>query len=74
MLELEQQDFPNSILHIIDSNLVNGPIYFKCFPKFSINLSDPSILSTLSLNIKTKNMNFIEQAQTIAIIYRIYYK
>ena len=39
-----------------------------------MNINDPSILSSLTLNIKTKNMNFLEEAQTIAIIYRIYYK
>ena len=30
--------------------------------------------SSLTLNIKTKNMIFVEHAQTIAIVYRIYYK
>ena len=39
-----------------------------------MNINDPSILSTLTLNIKTKNMNFVEEAQTITIIYKIYYK
>ena len=59
---------------MIDSNLAYGPIYFNCFPNFSMNINDPSILSSLTLNIKTKNMNFVEETQTIAIIYRIYYK
>ena len=39
-----------------------------------MNMNDPSILSSLTLNIKTKNMIFVEKAQTIAIIYRLYYK
>lgn len=39
------------------------------FSNFSINLNDPSILSSLNLNIRTKNMNFVQQAQTIVIIY-----
>ena len=39
-----------------------------------MNINDPSILSILTLNIKTKNMNFVEEAQTITIIYRAYYK
>ena len=66
--------FTDSVLTMIDSNLANGPIYFNCFPNFSMNINDPSILSSLTLNIKTKNMNFVEEAQTIAIIYKIYYK
>ena len=39
-----------------------------------MNVNDPSILSSLTLNIKTKNMNFVEETQTITIICRIYYK
>ena len=66
--------FTDSILSMIDSNLANGPVYFNCFPNFSMNINDSSILSSLTLNIKTKNMNFVEEAQTIAIINRIYYK
>ena len=39
-----------------------------------MNINDPSILSSLTLNIKIKNMNFVKETQTIAIMYRIYYK
>ena len=49
--------FIDSILSMIDSNLANGLIYFNFFPNFSMNINDPSILSSLTLNIKTKNMN-----------------
>ena len=66
--------FTDSVLSMIDSNLPNRSVYFNCFPNFSMNINDPSILSTLTLNIKTKNMNFVEEAQTITIIYKIYYK
>ena len=72
--DVRSTKFTDSILSMIDSNLANGPVYFNCFPNFSININDPSILSSLNLNIKTKNMNFVEEAQTIAIIYRMYYK
>ena len=51
--------FSDYVLSMIDSNLTSGPIYFNyCYPKFSMNIHDPSILSSLTLNIKTKNMNF----------------
>ena len=60
---------------MIDSNLANDLVYLNCFPNFSMNINDPSIFfSSLTLNIKTKNMNFVEEAQAITIIYRIYYK
>ena len=57
-----------------NSILANGPIYFNCYPSFSMNRNNPIILSNLTLNIKMKNMNFVEEAQIIAIIYKIYYK
>lgn len=66
--------FTNYVLSMIDLNIANGSIYFNYFPNFSLNLNEPIILSSQTLNIKTKNMNFIEEAQTIVIIYRIYYK
>ena len=71
--DVRSTKFNDFVLIMIDSNLANGPVYFNYFPKFSMNINDPSILSSLTLNITTKNMNFVE-AQTIAIIYRIYYK
>ena len=51
-------------------------LLFQLFSKFLMNINDPSILSNLTLNIKTKqkNMNFVEEVQTITRIYRIYYK
>ena len=65
----------DSVFSMIDSNLANGLVYLNCFPNFSMNINDPSIFfPSLTLNIKTKNMNFVEEAQTITIIYRIYYK
>ena len=42
-------DFLNSLLGIIESNLANNPIYFNCFPNFMISLDDPQILKSLSL-------------------------
>ena len=72
--DVRSTKFNDFVLIMIDSNLANGPVYFNCFPNFSININDPSILASLTLNIKTKNMNFVEEAQTITIIYRIYYK
>ena len=67
--------FSDSVLSMIDLNLTNSPVYFNCcYPNFSMNIHDPSILFSLILNTETKNMNFVEHAQTIVIVYRIYYK
>ena len=32
--------FIDSVFSMIDSNLVNGPVYFNCFPNFSMNIND----------------------------------
>ena len=48
--------FIDSILSMIDLNLANGPVYFNCYSNFSMNMNDPNILSSLTLNIKTKKI------------------
>jgi hypothetical protein len=50
------------------------PVYFDCFPDFTISLSDPHILKAVTLNIRTKGYRVLEGVQPLALIYRIYYK
>ncbi|WP_353803691.1 hypothetical protein, partial [Acinetobacter baumannii] len=64
----------DSLLGILESNLAHGPVYFNCYPNFSIEIEDPHILDTLTLNIKTKNMNSKLGTRDLAVIYRVYYK
>lgn len=45
------KDFVNSLLGIIESNLVDGLAYFTCFPNFKVALDDPHVLKTLNLDI-----------------------
>lgn len=44
------------LLGIVEYSLCEGPIYFSCFPNFSVSLSDPNIMDTLTLNIKLKGL------------------
>lgn len=67
-------NFDDLFLGVLESNLAHGPIYFNCYPNFSVDIQDPNILDTLTLNIKIKNMNSKIQTHEIAIIYRVYYK
>lgn len=67
-------NFNNSLLAMAESNISNGPIYFNCYPNFTIGLFDPNILDTLTLTIKTKNLEFKERTNAAVVIYRIYYK
>ena len=67
-------NFDDSPLGILESNLAKGLVYFNCYPNFSIEIEDPNILDTFTLNIKTKNMNSKLGTRDLAVIYRVYYK
>ena len=68
------KDFQNSILAMAETNIANGPIYFNCYPNFSVGLFDKNILDTLVLTIETKNLEFKDDTKPLAIIYRVCYK
>jgi len=72
--DARHMNFNNSLLAMAESNISNGPIYFNCYPNFTIGLFDPNILDTLTLTIKTKNLEFKERTNAAVVIYRIYYK
>ena len=59
---------------MVESSLYQGPIYFNCYPNFSVSLIDETILQTLELDIETSGYNMYEGAQLLVIVYRIYYK
>ncbi|KAI5327771.1 hypothetical protein L3X38_027167 [Prunus dulcis] len=67
-------EFSDSTLGVIESSLCNGPVHFDCYPDFTVSLSDPHILRTLTLNIKTEGYNVLPGTQPLALVYRIYYK
>ncbi|CAL8174669.1 unnamed protein product [Prunus armeniaca] len=67
-------EFSDSCLGVIESSLCNGPVHFDCYPDFTVSLSDPHILKTLTLNIKTEGYNVLPGTQPLALVYRIYYK
>ena len=64
----------NSLLAMMESNLANGSVYFNSYPNFSISTFDPNILDTFTLTVKSKNMNFVSNSRSIAVVYRVYYK
>ncbi|KAK2976061.1 hypothetical protein RJ640_024789 [Escallonia rubra] len=66
--------FDDSLLGMVETSLCNGPMYFNCYPNFSVSLSDPHIMDVLTLDIKTQRYNMRPQAQNLVLIYRIYYK
>jgi hypothetical protein len=64
----------DSLLGVIEATMHDGPVYFDCFPDFTVSLSDPHILKVLTLSIRTQGYKILEGVQPLALIYRIYYK
>ena len=64
---------PHTTNHPLSQNYL--PLYL-CFPYFTLSLSDPHLLKALTLNIHTSGefINLLDGAQSIALIYCIYYK
>ncbi|PIN19886.1 hypothetical protein CDL12_07433 [Handroanthus impetiginosus] len=66
--------FEDSLLGIVESSLCEEPIYFKCFPNFTVSLTDPNILQALTLNIKTEGFDLMKGTPNVALVYRLCYK
>ncbi|KAH0752254.1 hypothetical protein KY285_005402 [Solanum tuberosum] len=62
------------MLGVLQSNLADRPVYFNCYPNFSVDINDPNVMDSLTLNVKTKNLNSKINTREIAIIYRVYYR
>jgi hypothetical protein len=67
-------DWKDSLLGLIETTMHDGPVYFDCYPDFTISLSDPHIIKALTLNIRTQGYIILEGVQPLVLIYRIYYK
>ena len=66
--------FHDSLLGIIESSLCDGPIYFSCFPNFTLSLTDPHLMHVLSLDIKSEGYDMLPGSENVILIYRIHYK
>ncbi|KAG5610061.1 hypothetical protein H5410_021342 [Solanum commersonii] len=67
-------NFDDSLLAVLQSNLANDPVYFNCYPNYSIDINNQNVIDTLTLNVKTKNINSKDNTREIIIIYRVYYR
>ncbi|KAG9442631.1 hypothetical protein H6P81_018485 [Aristolochia fimbriata] len=67
-------NWAKSLMGVMETSLTNGPVYFNTYPDLALSLSDPHLLKALSLNLQTQNYNFLPGYETIAVIYRIYYR
>ncbi|CAL5403725.1 unnamed protein product [Camellia sinensis] len=68
-------NFRQSLLAVAQSKLSDGPIYFNCYPDYPVSLTDPYILETINLSIKTDDLQEESVvADHIVVSYRVYYR
>ena len=66
--------YSDSMLGCVKSSLCEGPVYFNCFPDFSVSLLDPTIMKTLSLDIQTSGFDMDSASSNMVLIYRLFIK
>lgn len=68
-------EFGDSLLAIMRSNMLIGPIYFDCFPNLELDCqNDDNIMMALTVNIQTKGYSMMEGSTNLYLRYRVYYK
>lgn len=67
-------NFDDSLNGLIETTLCDGPVYFNCYPHYSLSLADPCLLDALMLNIESKGHNMLDLSTHIAVTYRVCYK
>ena len=68
------KNFKDSILGMITASLSDSPVYFNCYPDFTLVLDDPNIVKALTLNIASFGYHMEEGSKLFALIYRLYYR
>ncbi|KAK9668727.1 hypothetical protein RND81_13G081900 [Saponaria officinalis] len=66
--------YKDSLLAVVQTNVCNGPVYFNCFPDYTVDLSDPLIQESLILDLHVSGNKFKEFANNFAIVFRIYFR
>ncbi|KAG7966020.1 hypothetical protein I3843_08G029400 [Carya illinoinensis] len=54
------KNFNNSVLGIVQTSLIDGPVHFNCYPDLTVDLFDNNVLSTLTLNVKTSGFDMVK--------------
>ncbi|KAG7941967.1 hypothetical protein I3843_16G075600 [Carya illinoinensis] len=57
--------FNDSVLGIVQTSLIDGPVHFNCYLDLTIDLFDKNVLSTLTLNVKTSGFDMVEDKAKI---------
>ena len=67
-------DYRDSIIGAVQARLNDGPVYFQCYPNFTLRLRDADILDSVVLHVKTHGFKFKEGNSLVSIITRFAYK
>ena len=67
-------DYRDSIIGVVQAGLNGGPVYFQCYPNFTVRLRDVDILDSIILHVKTHGFKFKKGSSPISIITRFVYK
>ena len=65
-------DFDESLIGKIETSLYEDPLYFNCFPNFTLPICKPNLPCGLTLDVKINNM--VKGSQPLTIMYRICYE
>ncbi|KAK2633909.1 hypothetical protein Ddye_028701 [Dipteronia dyeriana] len=68
-------DYKESILGMAETTLTYGPIYFQCYPNFTIALNtDEHKEKCLVIDIQTHNYKFLERSSPYKLVYKVHYR
>ena len=67
-------DWNSSVMSAVETSVCHGLVYFNVYPNLTLSLSDRNIGEAVNLRMLTKWYNFLLGFETVAVIYRIYYK
>ena len=67
-------DYWDSIIGGVQAGLNDDPVYFQCFPNFTVRLRDVDILDSVVLHVKTHDFKFKQGNNLVSIITRFAYK
>ena len=67
-------DYRDSIIGVVQAGLNDGPVYFQCFPNFTVRLRDADILDSVILHVMTHGFKFKLGNSLVSIITKFAYK
>ncbi|KAL6318639.1 hypothetical protein AAG906_000717 [Vitis piasezkii] len=67
-------EYRDSIIGAVQAGLNDGPVYFQCYPNFTVRIRDADILDSVVLHIKTHGFKIKPGNNPVSIITRFAYK